>query len=53
MVCNNGVYYTPDLNLCDALVPLEMNLDGFSDGLCATVGCLSIDPEFPLIVEEL
>ncbi|GMN60893.1 hypothetical protein TIFTF001_029973 [Ficus carica] len=32
---------------------LDMNLDGFSGGLCAIVGSLSIDPKFPSIVEEL
>ncbi|GMN61501.1 hypothetical protein TIFTF001_030589 [Ficus carica] len=34
-------------------VPLDMNLDGFSGDICATIDSLSIDPEFPSIVEEL
>ena len=47
------VCYTPDLSLCDVLIPLDINLDGFSGGLSAIVGSLLIDPEFLLIVEKL
>lgn len=47
------VCYTPDLSLCGALVPLDINLDGFSGILSTIIGILSIDPEFLLILEEL
>ena len=47
------VCYMPKPNLCDVLVPLDMNLDGFSSGLCDTAGSLSINQEFSSIVEEL
>ena len=47
------VYYTPNLNTSGVLVLLDMNLDGFSDDLCATVGSLSIDSKFPLIIGKL
>ena len=40
-------------NLCDVLFLLDMNPDGFSGGLYATIGILLIDLEFPSIVEEL
>ena len=50
---SESVCYTPYLNICSVLVLLDINLDGFSGGLCATVGSLSIDPEFSLIVEKL
>ena len=45
------VCYTPNLSLCTVLVPLDTNLDGFSGELSATVDSLSIDSEFPSIVE--
>ena len=47
------VYYMLYLNLYGVLASLDMNLDGFSDGLCATIDSLSIDPKFPSIIEEL
>ena len=47
------VCHTPYLSLCGFLIPLDMNLDGFSGDLNTTVGSLSIDLEFSLIVEEL
>ena len=42
-----------DLNLCDILVLLDMNLDGFNGNLCATIDSISINLEFSSIVEEL
>ena len=47
------VCYTSNLSLCDVLVTLDMNLDGFTGGLSAIIGSLSIDLEFPSIVEKL
>ena len=62
MVYNNGGSFpTFRIDLLHAssepiygvLIPLDINLDIFSGGFCPTVGSLSIDPEFPSIVDEL
>ena len=47
------VCYTSDLSLYGVLIPLYMNLNGFSGDLYVTIGSLSIDLEFPSIIEEL